>query len=250
VRDMSDTRLRVLLVDDEPLANLEMRRLLSSFSDTVEIVGECGDAVAAREAIVQLSPDVIFLDIAMPEEDGMSMLASLDTAPVAVFVTAFDQHAVRAFELCAADYLLKPVNPVRLEQTVSRLLKTVDRTEANPAGSRDLLRVTDRIFLQDAKAQFWFVAIAEVKLFEVAGDGTRVVFGRGTANTTRSLRTVEQRLPRHAFARANRTQIIGLAFVRDVHPWFAGRLKVILDGGVEVIVSRRQARAFAQDMAL
>ena len=245
---MSSAKLRVLLIDDEPLANREMRRLLTAHHDDVEVIGECRDADSARQAIASSRPDVIFLDISLPGEDGMALLASLDAAPMVVFVTTFNDKAIRAFELCAMDYLLKPVNPRRLSQTIMRL-----STVATPAPVDDtqpLLRLSDQVFLQGPNEQLWFVTIAEVRLFEVAGDGTRVIFGRGIATTPRALRTIESRLPTNAFVRANRTQVVGLAHVREVHPWFAGRLKLKLDGGEEVIVSRRQARAFALHRSL
>ncbi|WP_353266352.1 response regulator [Gemmatimonas sp.] len=247
---MAERKVRALLVDDEPLANAELQRLLGAHHDVLEIVGVCEDATAAREAIDRLLPDVIFLDIALPDESGIALMASLDPAPAVVFVTAFNEHAVQAFELSAEDYLLKPVNALRLEQAVARLLASGDRSTPEPRDLRRPLRLHERIFLHDANARLWLIAVGEIKLLEVAGEGTRVVFGRGTANSPRSLRAIEQRLPEHAFIRANRTQIIALSYVREVHPWFAGRLKVTIDGGIEVFVSRRQARAFTNELSL
>lgn len=247
---MSEHKLRALLVDDEPLASVELQRLLTAHRDDLEVVGVCEDAISARKAIDELSPDVIFLDIALPDESGITLLASLDQAPAVVFVTAFSEHAAHAFDLSAEDYLLKPVNATRLAQTVARLVSRGDRAAPEADHARPSLRLHERIVLQDANARIWLIAVGEIKLLEVAGEGTRVVFGRGTANSPRSLRAIEPRLPEHAFIRANRTQIIALSYVREVHPWFAGRLKVTIDGGIEVFVSRRQARAFANELSL
>ncbi|WP_434479489.1 LytR/AlgR family response regulator transcription factor [Gemmatimonas sp.] len=247
---MSEHKLRVLLVDDEPLANVELRRLLEAHHAVLEVVGVCEDATAARDAIDRLSPDVIFLDIALPDESGIGLLASLDPSPAVVFVTAFSEHAVQAFALSAEDYLLKPVNAARLDQAVARLLTRADRATPEPRDLRRPLRSHERIFLHDTNARLWLIAVAEIMLLEVAGEGTRVLFGRGVANSPRSLRAIEPRLPDDAFFRANRSQIIALKYVRQVHPWFAGRLKVTIDGGIEVFVSRRQARALVSGLSL
>lgn len=249
-------RQRVLLVDDEPLALLELRRLLGAHEDVLEVVGDARDAETARRQIDALEPDILFLDITLPDEDGLSLLASLEAPPRTVFVTAHDEHAVRAFELSALDYLLKPVDPRRLARTLARLmteLPTHDDGESGPdapgAAAPAHLAMSDRIFVREGE-RAWFVTIAELRLLEVHRDGTRLHFGRGSATIPRALRTIEERLAARHFVRANRTQIVGIAWIREVSPWFAGRLMLHLDDGHEVLVSRRQAREVASRMSL
>lgn len=248
---MTVTRQRVLLVDDEPLALLELRRLLVAHDDVLEVVGEARTAESARALIAELRPDILFLDITLPDGDGLSLLASIDAPPRTIFVTAYDEHAVRAFELNALDYLLKPVDPHRLAMTVARIVPALsnDGDEARGGDRREApsptdLAMTDRIFLRDGD-RAWFAAIAELRLLEVHGEGTRLHFGRGSATVPRALRTIEARLPARHFVRANRTQLVGVAWIRDITPWFAGRLRLRLDDGQEVLVSRRQAREVA-----
>lgn len=249
-------RQRVLLVDDEPLALLELRRLLGAHEDVLEVVGDARDAGTARRLIDALEPDILFLDITLPDEDGLSLLASLEAPPRTVFVTAHDEHAVRAFELSALDYLLKPVDPRRLARTLARLtteVPTHDDGESGPdapgAAAPAHLAMSDRIFVREGE-RAWFVTIAELRLLEVHREGTRLHFGRGSATIPRALRTIEERLAARHFVRANRTQIVGIAWIREVSPWFAGRLMLHLDDGHEVLVSRRQAREVASRMSL
>lgn len=253
---MPPARLRVLLVDDEPLALIELRRLLSQSADVLEVVGEARDAETARRLIDSLEPDLLFLDITLPDEDGLSLLASIDAPPRTVFVTAYDEHAIRAFELNALDYLLKPVDPRRLAMTLARVVhasaehdEPEKRAGAHEATMHAQLAMADRIFLREGE-RAWFVTVAELRLLEVHREGTRLHFGRGSATVSRPLRTIEERLATRHFVRANRTQIVGIAWVRDVTPWFAGRLKLQLDDGQEVLVSRRQAREVAARMSL
>jgi len=259
---------RVLLVDDEPLARQELRRLLSDFADRLDVVGEASTIASAKAAIVELEPDLVLLDIALPDGNGVQWLSALDTSPHVVFVTAHQSYVFRALELNALDYLLKPVTATRLATTIARVLPSLEATaiargeaaatpameaashdEGGEAASRHPLALHDRVFLSDGEAG-WFVTLGEMRLIEVHGESTRVHFGRGSAVSRRSLRMVEARLPARAFLRANRTQIVGVHWIREVRPWFAGRLMLRLDGGHEVVVSRRQSRAMAEQLRL
>ena len=257
---------RVLLVDDEPHARQELRRLLSDFSDRLEVVGEVSTIASARSAIADLEPDLMLLDITLPDGNGVQWLSTLDTAPHVVFVTAHQSYVFRALELNALDYLLKPVTSARLATTIGRMLPALDATarlrgetvaepamtagahvESGESVSPRPLSLHDRIFLSDGDAG-WFVTLGEMRLLEVQGESTRVHFGRGSAVSPRSLRLVEARLPTPAFLRANRTQIVGVHWIREVRSWFAGRLLLRLEGGHEVVVSRRQSRAIAEQL--
>src|SRR5262244_43088 len=149
--------MRALIVDDERLARAEMRRLLAAHPD-IEIVGEAAHAEEARERIAQLAPDLLLLDIEMPGGSAFDLLASLDTAPAVIFTTAFDAHAVRAFEVSALDYLLKPIDPTRLAAALDRARAAL-REHAEPSER------IDRVFVRDGD-RCWFVRLDDVAVIE------------------------------------------------------------------------------------
>lgn len=234
--------MRALLVDDERLARRELRRLLASHPE-VDIVGEAADAEAAREAIEELDPDLIFLDVQMPGETGFDLLESLDHVPRVIFCTAFDEYALRAFEVSALDYLVKPVEPGRLARSLERVSALPD------AGDDPKLGRHHRVFLKDGE-RCWLVELGEVRLFEAADHHTQVHLAEDAPLIPRSLSELEDRLDPREFFRANRSQIVNLESVRSIHPWFGGRLMARLDGGHEVVLSRRRAREFRERMSV
>jgi two-component system LytT family response regulator len=247
--------LRALLIDDERLARSDLRRLLSRHPE-IEIAGEARNAAEARSAIDDLEPELLFLDVQMPGETGFDLLASLDSVPVVVFTTAYDEYALRAFDVSALDYLVKPIDPARLARTVERLLAT-DRTdptasagdESGRAPGRTTLSPHNRVFVTEGE-RLWLVELGMIRLFESEGSYTRVHFGTEKPLITRSLNQLESRLDERAFFRANRSQIINLKAVRGIHAWFGGRLLAKLEGGHEVTLSRRRARAFRELMSV
>ena len=250
---MSDSPLRVLIVDDEPLARARARRVLSSLPG-VELAAEAGNATEAREAFAATHPDVLLLDIQMPGEDGFALLASLAPRPAVVFVTAFDQYAVRAFEENAVDYLLKPYRPERLAAALQRvreeLARPADlsrRLEALLAtlgpGARSashLDRFTVRVGLRQlivkAEDVLWFGA--EDKLVFAAVEGNRHY-----VNFT--LDELEQRLDPARFVRVHRSAIANLDRAAAMRPGFAGTWRMQMNDAArtEVPVSRARARA-------
>jgi two-component system LytT family response regulator len=253
--------LRALIIDDERLARSELRRLLDRHPE-IEIVGEARHATEARRAIDDLEPDLLFVDVEMPGETGFDLLASLDSVPVVVFTTAYDEFALRAFEVSALDYLVKPIDPKRLARTVERLLGAWPGSShspappANPTDSdadgdrtRPPLSSHDRVFVSEGERS-WLVELGSIRLFESEGSYTRVFFGKEKPLINRSLNRLESRLDERVFFRANRSQIINLKAVRAIHPWFGGRLMAELDGGQEVTLSRRRARAFRDLMSV
>jgi two-component system, LytTR family, response regulator len=250
------SRLRALIVDDERLARAELRRLLAGHPD-IEIVGEAANANEARQSILDLEPDLVFLDVQMPGESGFELLASLDSAPAVVFTTAYDEYALRAFEVSALDYLVKPIEPKRLERTIRRLLESVKRAaveadrDASVRARRDrpLLSEHQRVFVTDGERS-WLVRLGEIRLFESVGNYTRVFFGNEKPLINRSLSELDQKLDEHVFFRANRQQIVNVKAIRSIHAWFNGRLLAKLDGGQEVTLSRRRARAFRERMSV
>lgn len=241
--------MNALLIDDERLARNELRRLLAAFPDIV-ITDEATNAAQAREKIAATSPDLIFLDVQMPGETGMDLLASLEPpVPQVIFTTAFDEFAVKAFELNALDYLLKPVDPVRLASAIERLReKSTDAANAS-AREKPALAGTDKVFVREGD-RCWFVEVRNIRLLESEGNYTRVHFDDAQPQLFRSLNAMEARLESKIFFRANRRQIINLTWIEKIEPWFSGGLLVELKGGVKVELSRRQAQEFRERMSL
>jgi two-component system LytT family response regulator len=247
--------MRALLIDDEPRARKELRRLLAVFPD-IELAGEAADAVDGREQIAALKPNLLFLDIQMPEETGMELLESLEPpVPTVVFTTAYDQFAMKAFELNALDYLLKPVDPSRLAVTVERLRAIFangpDSTAASTARHVGDVRLCarDKVFVREGD-RCWFVEISEIRLLESEGSYVRVHFGNVQPRLFRSLNALEARLDSKYYFRANRSQIINLNWIERIEPWFSGGLVVHLRGGAKVELSRRKAQAFRERTSL
>lgn len=232
--------MRALLVDDEPLARRELRRLLAEFP-WVEIVGEAGNVEEARERIEALTPALVFLDIQMPGGSGFDLLARLEHVPLVIFTTAHDQYALRAFEVNALDYLLKPVERERLAAALARV-QAKDREPAPVAPSE---RALEQLFVRDGE-RCWFVPLREVSLLTAEGNYVRMLWGRSRPLLGRSLTTLEQRLDPKRFFRANRRDIINLDFIESVELGTGGRLHVQLRDGPEIEISRRQARLFRQ----
>ena len=235
--------MRALVVDDEPLARRELRRLLGAIHG-VDIVGESGNIDEARESIEQLAPDVVFLDIQMPGGTGFDLLAQLDRAPRVVFTTAYDQYAVKAFEVNALDYLLKPIEPERLAATLRKLQASPASPGAVAAGAP-----LEQLFIRDGP-RCWFVPLREVSLFTAEGNYVRLLWGKERPLLGRSLAALEQKLDPRRFFRASRSQIVNLDFIGGVELGEGGRLHVQLREGPEVEVSRRQARLFRAIMAV
>jgi two-component system, LytTR family, response regulator len=228
--------MRALVVDDEPLARRELRRLLGAVAG-IEIVGEAGNIDDARAAIESLAPDVVFLDIRMPGGTGFDLLAQLDRVPHIVFTTAYDQYAVKAFEVNALDYLLKPIETERLAQALQKIQATTRR------GGSDQSVALEQLFVRDGP-RCWFVPLREVSLFSAEGNYVRMSWGTERPLLGRSLAALEEKLDPRRYFRANRSQLVNLDFIESVELGDGGRLHVQLRGGPEVEVSRRQARLF------
>jgi len=245
---MSQVPLRVLIVDDARLARAELRTLLAQV-EGVELVGEAEDVPQARAAIARLHPDLVLLDIQMPSGSGFDVLAGLDTVPAVVFTTAYDQYALQAFAANALDYLLKPVDPLRLRAALDKARVTPAPAVEGSAAPRILLGADDQVFLRDGE-RCWFVAMGEVSRIVVDGNYARLWFRDQTALLMRSLAALEARLEPALFFRANRNTLVNLRHVRAVEPSLAdGYLLRLKDGG-EVEVSRRQARELRERLAL
>lgn len=230
--------MKVLIIDDERLARLELRRLLAAHP-ALDIVGEAANAIEGREAIAELAPDLVFLDIQMPGGSGFDLLASLDHPPAVIFTTAFDQYALRAFEVSALDYLLKPIEPARLAHAVGKVLR-------QPEAPKERLQAPDgKVFIKDGD-RCWFVALEQITLFESEGNYTRVYFDNHRPLLLRSLNQLEARLDPERFLRVSRRQIVNLGCVTGIAPSAAGGMVLTLTDDLKVPMSRRRAAQFRQ----
>lgn len=242
--------MKAIIIDDERLARKELRSLLNKFHE-IDVVDECANAEEALRSIDEHHPDLLFLDIQMPGKNGFELLNELDRVPRIIFVTAFDDYAIKAFEVNAIDYLLKPVNPERLEDAINKVMKgkspvvQVSAT-ADPQGK---LTENDQIFLKDGE-KCWFTALREVRMFESEGNYVRVYFNEYKPLILKSLNSLEDRLDPKVFFRANRKFIINLKWVTGIENWFNGGLQVQLKGGEKIEISRRQAARFRDLMSL
>ncbi|MEO8823667.1 MAG: response regulator [Ginsengibacter sp.] len=239
--------LKVILIDDERLARNELRRMLSEFSD-VEIIAEAANASEGIEKIETLNPDLIFLDIQMPGKTGFDLLSQLEKAPHVIFVTAYDEYALKAFEVNALDYLMKPVEPQRLAEALLKV-RQKNEEEISSYNNRGTLSENDQVFVKDGE-RCWFVKLSDVRLFESVGNYAKVFFGTNKPLILKSLNALEERLDEKVFFRANRKHIINLRMIEKIEPYFNGGLLLDLAGGEKVEVSRRQAVKFKEMMSL
>ncbi|HXI48700.1 MAG TPA: response regulator [Steroidobacteraceae bacterium] len=231
-----------MIIDDEPPARRELRRLLTDFS-WVEIVGEAGNVDQAAEMVETLNPGLLFLDIQMPGGSGFDLLTRLEHLPEVIFTTAYDEYAVRAFEVDALDYLLKPIDPARLAEALGRVKNAQAARTPQPDA------VLEKIFVRDG-SRCWFVPLREVRLLSSEGNYIRLSWGKSQPLLGRALAALEQRLDPNRFFRANRRQIINLDFIENVELGVNGRLHAQLRDGPEVEISRRQARLFKTKMSI
>jgi two-component system LytT family response regulator len=231
-----------MIIDDEPPARREIRRLLNEFG-WIEVVGEAGNVDQAEELVASLTPELLFLDIQMPGGTGFDLLSRLEDLPQVIFTTAYDEHAVRAFEVDALDYLLKPIDPSRLAEALSRA-KAAQAARTPQPGA-----VLEQIFVRDGE-RCWFVPLREVRLLSSEGNYVRLSWGRERPLLGRALAALEQRLDANRFFRVNRRQIINLEFIERVELGVNGRLHAQLRDGPEVEISRRQARLFKTKMSI
>lgn len=240
---------RAIIIDDERLARNELKKLLMEFPD-VEVIDEAANAAEGIEKIDALSPDLIFLDIQMPGKTGFDMLTELDKAPHVIFTTAYDEYALKAFDVNALDYLMKPIEPKRLADALQKLqLAEEKEMAANQAFNRGMLTENDQVFVKDGE-RCWFVKLSEVRLFESVGNYAKVFFAGNKPLILKSLNALEERLDEKIFFRANRKHIVNMRMIEKIEPYFNGGLLLELRGSEKVEVSRRQAVKFKEMMSL
>jgi two-component system LytT family response regulator len=238
---------KAIIIDDERLARNELKKLLLEFPE-VEVIGEAANANEGIEKIESLNPDLVFLDIQMPGKSGFDMLTQIERAPHVIFVTAYDEYALKAFEVNALDYLMKPVEPKRLADALLKV-KQKDEEELLSYNNRGLLHENDQVFVKDGE-RCWFVKLSDVRLFESVGNYAKVFFGNNKPLILKSLNALEERLDDKVFFRANRKHIINLRMIDKIEPYFNGGLLLDLIGGEKIEVSRRQAVKFKEMMSL
>lgn len=240
--------MKALIVDDERLARKELTSLLQEYQE-IEIVGEAVNAEDAEEKINSLKPDLLFLDIQMPGKTGFELLESLDTVPDVVFTTAYDEYALKAFDFNALDYLLKPIEPDRLKETITKLLNKTNAVEEPVDTTPAKLGPQDRVFVKDGD-KCWFVKLEDIRLFESDGNYIKIYFDNFKPMIHKSLNALDEKLDDRFFFRASRKHVINLTWVESIESWFNGGLMVVLRGGDKVEVSRRQAARFKDMMSL
>ncbi len=240
--------MRALIVDDERLARKELMKLLEEHP-MIEVVGEAVNAEEAIQMVNDLNPDLLFLDIQMPGKTGFQLLEELDAVPTVVFTTAYDEFALKAFEVNALDYLLKPIQPERLAETIAKLADKERTKQAAVLGPEKKLGLADQVFVKDGD-RCWFVSLSNVRLFESDGNYIKVFFENNRPMIHKSLNALDEKLDERAFFRASRKHIINLSWVEGIESWFNGGLMVKLRGGDKVEVSRRQAAKFKDMMSL
>ncbi|AFV00050.1 LytR/AlgR family response regulator transcription factor [Simiduia agarivorans] len=236
--------MKTAIVEDSRLARLELQNLLKK-ETRIDIVGEFGDPQVAIKALNQLQPELLFLDIQMPGLNGFELLDALTYAPKVIFTTAYDQYALRSFEHRVVDYLLKPVEPVRLSQALQKALGEDEPADANA----EPLTPECSVFIKQDDACF-FVELKSIHGFESAGNYSQVIMENSKPMIHRSLNQLEQRLPAAVFLRANRQTIINLKSIERLEVWVSGNLRVWLKNGMEVDLSRRASQTLRQSMSL
>lgn len=248
-------QIRTLIVDDEPLAREWIRRHLEA-EDDVEIVGECGDGFEAAETIESARPDLVFLDVQMPGLDGFGVLDAVESrrhAPVQfVFVSAYDQYALRAFEVHAFDYILKPIGPDRIKRAVERFRDQRSRRSAEEIEKRisallEDLQTTrnyaDWLLVRDGpEDRSLFLRVAEVDWIEASRNNVILHVGKASHPFRGSMRDVEAKLNPRRFLRIHRSTIVNIERVRELRSWFGGEQIVVLRDGTELTASASYAR--------
>ncbi len=239
--------INAVIVEDSRLARNELKELIKEFPN-INILGEAENVDEGVVLIKETKPDLLFLDINMPEKDGFQLLEELDESPMVIFTTAFDEYAIKSFEYNALDYLMKPINSKRFESAIDKITKRLSDRKISESPI-EKLNENSQIFIKDGE-QCWLVKIENITLFEIVGNYTRVYFDNNKPLLYKSLNQVEEKLPNNNYFRANRQQIINTNHIKNVIPWFSGKLKLEMINGVDVEVSRRQSQSFKERLSL
>ena len=245
--------MRAMIIDDERLARKELNNLLENYPE-IEIVDQAVNADEALEKIIQLDPELIFLDIQMPGKTGFELLEELEKVPKVIFTTAYDEFAIKAFDVNALDYLLKPIQEERLKDAINKVLAVqasalAERAQEGVSEIKEQLGMNDQVFVKDGD-RCWFISLKEIRLFESDGNYIKVYFNNVKPMIHKSLNALDEKLDERSFFRASRKHIINLSWIETIETWFNGGLLVQLKGGEKIEVSRRQAARFKEKMSL
>ena len=241
------TKIRTLVVDDEPMGRERVRSLLQHEED-VEIVGECSDGAQAIVAIQQHAPDLVFLDVQMPGATGFGVIDAVgpERMPNVIFVTAYDEYALKAFEYHALDYLLKPFNRDRFQETLKHARASLERRRAGDLGRRLLALVNDikpetprleRLVVKSGGRVF-FLRTDDIDWIEAAGNYVRLHLGEESHLFRETMNRMEARLDARRFVRIHRSRIVNSERIKELQPWFNGEYVVILRNGTRLTLSR------------
>lgn len=239
--------MNLLIMDDSRLARKELADLLSDIPNT-KLIAEAVDVNSAVAAINTHKPDLVLLDIHLPDGDGFDVLEQSDFTPQIIFTTAYEQHALRAFEFNALDYLLKPVTHERLAAAIQKSINK-QHAPAQPIIANTPKTRTDQIFVRDGE-HCHFIRLSDLRLISVEGNYVRLFFLNTKTLLARSLNHIEERLDPQVFFRANRQQIVNMDYVAKIEPWLNEGLLIKMLDGTEVEVSRRQAKELKQRLEI
>lgn len=228
-------KYKTLIVDDERLARQEVKRALAPFPQ-FEVVGEASNATEAVMLLTSLKVDLLFLDIHMPEKSGLQLLEELTMVPEVVFTTAYDQYAVKAFELDALDYLVKPLRQERFNQTIEKVKKVLSEKDK----SMPSVSIHQKVFVKD-KERFHLIQVRDIWLIESMENYARIHYNNRKVLLKKSLNLLEEILPTPSFFRINRKQIVNLDYIEHIHPHFKNKLQLVMKTGQTFEVSTRQS---------
>lgn len=231
--------MRVFIVDDSRLARLELKQQLTQIGN-ITLVGEAENLTQAKSLITQEKLDLLLLDIDLPDGTGFDLLEQLSSVPKVIFVTAFNEYAIKSFEYNALDYLLKPVRQERLEQALQKVSTTLNDNS---------LSTDQRIFIKD-RDQCYFVAVHDIIALEAMGNYTRVHLKDGVPSIYKPISAVSERLSKKVFFKASRSWLINTNFISDIEPQLNGSLEVTLIQGKRVVISKRQTAEFKNTWSL
>ncbi|MBC7383978.1 MAG: response regulator transcription factor [Bacteroidia bacterium] len=238
--------MQALIIDDERLAREGLKGLLKDFPE-IQVIAEAANVDEALDIIEKLKPQLLFLDIQMPEKTGFDLLEELIDTPVIIFTTAYDEFAIKAFEVNALDYLLKPIQKERLAEAVQKAKRQIDELKSERL--RNKLQPDERVFIRDGD-RCWFIKVEEIRMIESAGNYAKIFFDKYQPLIHRTLNSLDERLSEQLFFRANRQQIINLNFIEKIEPFFNSGFLIYMKDATKVEVSRRQAVKFKEMMSL
>ena len=239
--------MRALIVDDESLSRKRIRQLLPADLG-VEVIGECSNGLDAIDAVRAQRPDVLFLDVQMPELSGFDVLAALepDEQPIVIFTTAYDEYAVKAFEVCAFDYLLKPIEPQRLRRACERVRDRLENERSSDTGNTApvpgaLAPMRDRLVVRTGNGMT-LLKTCDIRWVEAAGNYVRLHTTNGSHLVREKLVNLLHILDANIFVRVHRSTIVNIEHVSSLQPWFSGEMIVFMDDGTQLKLSRTYRR--------